>query len=87
MTLRKYTVYGLVMLGALLCSHFSVYALTPKQQKGVKVLVAPNVVHEAPDRVAPISLSGAAEDFEFWQRVLPFTGERNAVRYIVIPTL
>lgn len=65
----------------------SVYALTPKEQKGVKVLKAPGLEHESPTWLTPFSLEEAPEDIAYRTSILPYPEDRAERMYIVLPTL
>lgn len=63
------------------------FALTPKEEKGVKVLTSPSLVYEQPDRATPFSLDTAPDTIEYWKSILPHPEDRNADLYSVMPTL
>lgn len=65
----------------------TVFALTPKSEKGVKVLTSPSLSYESPDRFTPFSLEEAPEELSYWVALLPYEEDRNDDVYIVLPTL
>lgn len=64
-----------------------VFALTPKEQKGVKVLKMDTLEYTSPDWLRPVWLLDASSDVSSWLGVLPYDEDKNADIYIVIPTL
>lgn len=69
----------------LLCST-SVFALTPKEQKGVKTLKWPTIEYLSPSWFTPFSLDTAPESVNYWLGLLP-EQDRSRELYIVMPTL
>lgn len=66
---------------------FDAFALTPKEQKGVKVLTSSHISYESPTRFQPIGLTGVSEDIAYRTSLLPFSGAQDYPLYVVIPTL
>lgn len=64
-----------------------VVALTPKEQKGVRTLMSPNLEYTSPDWLRPASLRNAPIDIDHWMNVLPYPQDRWQQTYLVIPTL
>lgn len=64
-----------------------VLAYTPKEQKNVKVLKMPSLEYMSPDRLRPVDLADAPQNLDFRLSILPFTGDKHADIYLVIPTL
>ena len=64
-----------------------VFALTPKEEKGVKVLKLDTLVYEAPEWVTPFTLDTAPDDIEYWKWIIPFEDDRDEDMYIVMPTI
>lgn len=62
-------------------------ALTPKEQKGVRTLMSPNLEYTSPDWLRPASLRNAPIDIDHWMNVLPYPQDRWQQTYLVIPTL
>lgn len=63
------------------------FALTPKEQKGVKVLKAPSLVYESPERFTPFSLEEAPQEIDYRLSILPYPEDKDEGMYVVMPTL
>jgi sortase (surface protein transpeptidase) len=63
-----------------------VFALTPKEQKGVITLKAASIDYLSPSRFTPFSLIEAPESLAYWTALLP-EQDRAGDLYIVMPTL
>lgn len=74
-------------LAFILSIQSTTFALTPKEEKGVKVLKAPSLVYESPDWFTPFSLDEAPQDIEYWLSILPYPEDKAEEMYIVMPTI
>lgn len=75
------------MIAVLLLWSNATFALTPKEEKWVKILKSPWLVWEAPEWVTPFTLDEAPQDVDYWKNIIPFEEDRNADVYIVMPTI
>lgn len=64
-----------------------IFALTPKEQKWVKVLKWASLAYEQPDRATPFSLDQAPDTITYRKSILPYQEDQDADMYIVLPTL
>jgi hypothetical protein len=76
-----------VLVGTILLTSSLTEALTPKEEKGVKVLKAPTLEYESPDWFTPFPLEEAPEEIDYWLDILPYQEDRAEEMYIVMPTL
>ncbi len=86
----KKIIRAIALLSILLCTmsiQSTTFALTPKSEKGVKVLKAPSLVYESPDWFTPFSLDEAPQDLNYWLGILPYPEDRAEEMYVVMPTL
>ncbi len=74
------------VLSSLLVSS-GVFALTPKEEKGVKTLKAPSLVYESPEWFTPFTLDTAPQDISYWVSILPYPEDKGEDMYVVMPTL
>lgn len=65
----------------------SVFALTSKEQKGVKVLRSSSLEYTSPDWFRAYPLDEAPEDIDYRKSVLPYPEDRDDDMYLVLPTL
>lgn len=63
------------------------YALTPKEEKGVITLKSDRLAWEAPDWLTPFSLLDAPQDITYWKSIIPYPWADQYDMYIVLPTL
>lgn len=75
-----------ILVLGVVTSGFS-YALTPKEEKGVKVLKDPSLVYDSPTWFTPFSLEEAPEELAYWLQILPYDTAENTAMYVVMPTL
>lgn len=78
--------FVLVVITLLVMFIASAFALTPKEQKGVKTLMLPSLEWQSPDWFTPFSLAEAPEHIDYWKSLLP-EQDRFSSLYIVMPTL
>jgi len=64
-----------------------VFALTPKEEKGVKTLKAPSLVYESPEWFTPFTLDKAPQDISYWISLLPYPEDKEEEMYVVMPTV
>ena len=68
-------------------SSWTVFWLTSKYEKWVKVLQSDKIERQAPERVTPFSLIDAPKDIDYWKWILPYEDDKDEDQYIVVPTL
>lgn len=62
------------------------FSLTPKEEKGVRVLKSPKLVYESPEWFTPFPLEDAPQSLDYRLSILPYESG-SAQSYLVIPTL
>lgn len=77
----------LIVVAVVLNSSQTVFGLTSKYDKWVKVLKSPSIVREAPERATPFSLIDAPKEIDYWKGIIPFEDDKDEDQYVVIPTL